>query len=90
MTSWPLLSPFLWVNNQHTVHNRKTHETDVKETVKNVSSEVQSHAQPAKEEHQDTKSAKLSEMSEEKRAKLREIEVNLLMPCCSMYGWEFC
>ncbi|XP_053502540.1 U2 snRNP-associated SURP motif-containing protein isoform X2 [Ictalurus furcatus] len=56
---------------------RKTHEGDVKETVKSSSSELQS--QPAKEEHQqDSKSAKLSEMSEEKRAKLREIELKVM------------
>ncbi|MCJ8740461.1 hypothetical protein PDJAM_G00059560 [Pangasius djambal] len=57
---------------------RNTHEADVKETVKSSSSETQSHAQPAKEEHQDSKSAKLSEMSEEKRAKLREIELKVM------------
>lgn len=67
------------VSNQTTVPNRKTHEADVKETVKSSLSELQSHSQPAKEEHQDPKSVKLSEMSEEKRAKLREIEVNLLL-----------
>ncbi|KAF4086504.1 hypothetical protein AMELA_G00107280 [Ameiurus melas] len=56
---------------------RKTHEADVKETVKSSSSELQS--QPAKEEHQqDFKSVKLSEMSEEKRAKLREIELKVM------------
>lgn len=61
----------------------------MKETVKSSSAELQS--QPAKEEHQqDSKSAKLSEMSEEKRAKLREIEVNLLITCCSMYSQELC
>lgn len=57
----------------------------MKETVKS-SSELQSYPQPAKEEHQDSKSAKLSEMSEEKRAKLREIEVNLLVTHWSMYS----
>lgn len=66
------------VSNQNTVHNRKTHEADVKETVKSSLSELQSHSQLAKEELQDSKLVKLSEMSEEKRAKLREIEVNLL------------
>ncbi|KAF5880180.1 transmembrane protein 59, partial [Clarias magur] len=58
---------------------RKAQEDDVKETVmKSSSSEPQSQAQPAKEEHQDSKSAKLSEMSEEKRAKLREIELKVM------------
>lgn len=57
----------------------------MRESVKSSASEPQSHTQPAKEEHQDCKSAKLSEMSEEKRAKLREIEVNLLITC-SVYS----
>lgn len=80
----------LSVSNQDTLHNRKPHEADVKETVRISSSEPQSHFQPAKEEHQDSKSAKLSEMSEEKRAKLREIEVNLLITCCFVYGQKSC
>ncbi|XP_060743646.1 U2 snRNP-associated SURP motif-containing protein [Tachysurus vachellii] len=58
--------------------DRKTHETDLKDTVKSSSSEPQFHTQPAREEHQDSKSAKLSEMSEEKRAKLREIELKVM------------
>ncbi|XP_053362817.1 U2 snRNP-associated SURP motif-containing protein isoform X2 [Clarias gariepinus] len=58
---------------------RKAHEDEVKETVmKSSSSEAQSQAQPAREEHQDSKSAKLSEISEEKRAKLREIELKVM------------
>lgn len=78
------------VNNKSTVNNRKTHKADVKEAVKSSLSEPQSHSQPAREEHQDSKSAKLSEMSEEKRAKLREIEVNLLITHCSVYCPVFC
>ncbi|TUP34208.1 U2 snRNP-associated SURP motif-containing protein [Bagarius yarrelli] len=57
---------------------RKTHASDVKETVRSSLSETQSLTQPVKEEHQDPKSAKLSEMSEEKRAKLREIELKVM------------
>uniref|UniRef100_A0AAR2KDW5 U2 snRNP-associated SURP motif-containing protein n=1 Tax=Pygocentrus nattereri TaxID=42514 RepID=A0AAR2KDW5_PYGNA len=60
-------------------NERKTHETEVKETLKSVySTEQPSHSQPIKEEYQDSKSAKLSEMSEEKRAKLREIELKVM------------
>ncbi|XP_046718759.1 U2 snRNP-associated SURP motif-containing protein isoform X1 [Silurus meridionalis] len=57
---------------------RQTPEADVKENVRSFSSEAQFHTQPAKEEHQDSRSAKLSEMSEEKRAKLREIELKVM------------
>ncbi|XP_036421289.1 U2 snRNP-associated SURP motif-containing protein isoform X8 [Colossoma macropomum] len=64
---------------EKTNESRKTHETDVKETLKSVySTEQPSHSQPVKEEYQDSKSAKLSEMSEEKRAKLREIELKVM------------
>ncbi|GAA6075617.1 U2 snRNP-associated SURP motif-containing protein isoform X1, partial [Tachysurus ichikawai] len=58
--------------------DRKPHEADLKDTVKSSLSEPQFHTQPAREEHQDSKSAKLSEMSEEKRAKLREIELKVM------------
>ncbi|KAL7849327.1 hypothetical protein SRHO_G00209500 [Serrasalmus rhombeus] len=64
---------------EKTNESRKTHETEVKETLKSVySTEQPSHSQPVKEEYQDSKSAKLSEMSEEKRAKLREIELKVM------------
>uniref|UniRef100_A0AAR2KSC1 U2 snRNP-associated SURP domain containing n=1 Tax=Pygocentrus nattereri TaxID=42514 RepID=A0AAR2KSC1_PYGNA len=64
---------------EKTNESRKTHETEVKETLKSVySTEQPSHSQPIKEEYQDSKSAKLSEMSEEKRAKLREIELKVM------------
>uniref|UniRef100_A0A4W4EYC2 U2 snRNP-associated SURP motif-containing protein n=1 Tax=Electrophorus electricus TaxID=8005 RepID=A0A4W4EYC2_ELEEL len=58
----------------------KTHETDVKETPlkSSYSAEQQSYSQPIKEEYHDLKLAKLSEMSEEKRAKLREIELKVM------------
>ncbi|KAI4885716.1 hypothetical protein NFI96_017801 [Prochilodus magdalenae] len=60
-------------------NERKTHESDVKETLKSsYSTEQPPHSQPIKEEYQDSKSAKLSEMSEEKRAKLREIELKVM------------
>uniref|UniRef100_A0A4W4F0H9 U2 snRNP-associated SURP domain containing n=1 Tax=Electrophorus electricus TaxID=8005 RepID=A0A4W4F0H9_ELEEL len=42
------------------------------------SAEQQSYSQPIKEEYHDLKLAKLSEMSEEKRAKLREIELKVM------------
>ncbi|XP_026864372.1 U2 snRNP-associated SURP motif-containing protein isoform X1 [Electrophorus electricus] len=61
-------------------NERKTHETDVKETPlkSSYSAEQQSYSQPIKEEYHDLKLAKLSEMSEEKRAKLREIELKVM------------
>lgn len=62
----------------------------VKQTVKSSSAEPQSHSHPAKEEHHDSKSAKLSERSEEKRAKLREIEVSLLFTHWVLSGVGSC
>lgn len=57
--------------------HRTTHETESKDSLKNSSSaEQQSYSNPIREEY-DLKSAKFSETSEEKRAKLREIEVYL-------------
>uniref|UniRef100_A0A8B9KL92 U2 snRNP-associated SURP motif-containing protein n=1 Tax=Astyanax mexicanus TaxID=7994 RepID=A0A8B9KL92_ASTMX len=41
-------------------------------------SEQPFHSQPVKEEYHESKSSKLSEMSEEKRAKLREIELKVM------------
>uniref|UniRef100_W5KFI8 U2 snRNP-associated SURP motif-containing protein n=1 Tax=Astyanax mexicanus TaxID=7994 RepID=W5KFI8_ASTMX len=59
---------------------RKTHETAVKESSSKSSyaSEQPFHSQPVKEEYHESKSSKLSEMSEEKRAKLREIELKVM------------
>ncbi|XP_072547381.1 U2 snRNP-associated SURP motif-containing protein isoform X2 [Salminus brasiliensis] len=60
-------------------NERKTHDPDVKEALKSsYPSEQPSYSQPVKEEYQDSKSTKLSEMSEEKRAKLREIELKVM------------
>ncbi|KAA0719229.1 U2 snRNP-associated SURP motif-containing protein 140 kDa [Triplophysa tibetana] len=57
---------------------RTTHETESKDSVKNSSSaEQQSYSNPIREEY-DLKSAKFSETSEEKRAKLREIELKVM------------
>nr|XP_055058100.1 U2 snRNP-associated SURP motif-containing protein isoform X5 [Misgurnus anguillicaudatus] len=57
---------------------RTTRETDSKDSLKSSSAaEQQSYINPAREEY-DTKSAKFSEMSEEKRAKLREIELKVM------------
>ncbi|XP_057190523.1 U2 snRNP-associated SURP motif-containing protein isoform X1 [Triplophysa rosa] len=57
---------------------RTTHETESKDSLKNSSSaEQQSYSNPIREEY-DLKSAKFSETSEEKRAKLREIEVKVM------------
>ncbi|XP_076831883.1 U2 snRNP-associated SURP motif-containing protein isoform X2 [Brachyhypopomus gauderio] len=60
--------------------DRKTRETDVKEIPlkSSYSAEPQSHSQSIREEYHDLKWAKLSEMSEEKRAKLREIELKVM------------
>nr|XP_055058097.1 U2 snRNP-associated SURP motif-containing protein isoform X2 [Misgurnus anguillicaudatus] len=56
----------------------RTRETDSKDSLKSSSAaEQQSYINPAREEY-DTKSAKFSEMSEEKRAKLREIELKVM------------
>ncbi|XP_051984742.1 U2 snRNP-associated SURP motif-containing protein-like isoform X2 [Xyrauchen texanus] len=55
-----------------------THESESKDSFKSSSStEQQSYSNPIREEY-DSKSAKFSEMSEEKRAKLREIELKVM------------
>ncbi|XP_051556088.1 U2 snRNP-associated SURP motif-containing protein-like isoform X2 [Myxocyprinus asiaticus] len=57
---------------------RTKHETESKDSLKSSSStEQQSYSNPVREEY-DSKSAKFSEMSEEKRAKLREIELKVM------------
>lgn len=68
---------FFWPFTFKTFCHRTTHETESKDSLKNSSSaEQQSYSNPIREEY-DLKSAKYSETSEEKRAKLREIEVHL-------------
>ncbi|XP_052472739.1 U2 snRNP-associated SURP motif-containing protein isoform X3 [Carassius gibelio] len=55
-----------------------THETENKDSLKSSSTaDQQSYSNPVREEY-DSKSAKFSEMSEEKRAKLREIELKVM------------
>ncbi|XP_016150549.1 U2 snRNP-associated SURP motif-containing protein-like isoform X4 [Sinocyclocheilus grahami] len=55
-----------------------TRETESKDSLKSSSAaDQQSYSNPVREEY-DSKSAKFSEMSEEKRAKLREIELKVM------------
>uniref|UniRef100_A0A671QJP1 U2 snRNP-associated SURP motif-containing protein-like n=1 Tax=Sinocyclocheilus anshuiensis TaxID=1608454 RepID=A0A671QJP1_9TELE len=61
----------------HSCHSA-TRETESKDSLKSSSAaDQQSYSNPVREEY-DLKSAKFSEMSEEKRAKLREIELKVM------------
>ncbi|XP_030629192.1 U2 snRNP-associated SURP motif-containing protein isoform X2 [Chanos chanos] len=58
--------------------DREKHEGEKKDSLKSSQSEQQSYSNPFREDYTDSKSAKFSEMSEEKRAKLREIELKVM------------
>lgn len=61
-------------------------ETESKDSLRSSSAtEQQSYSNPVREEY-DSKSAKFFEMSEEKRAKLREIEVCLNANKCTKHN----
>ncbi len=67
---------FMFLTLSHSCHSA-TQETESKNSLKSSSAaDKQPYSNPVREEY-DLKSAKFSEMSEEKRAKLREIEVYL-------------